>query len=286
MTQNDLTKRIEATLVDLGSIQARLNEIYTSLRRDYQACLEEIEKLNGSFHVSSPADAPPVQPEPTVNPYQLVSAPSWFSALEELRRQGSGKTIIIHSQDYVRPFTMKENLQARIEDFNTLTNPDGTERTEEERKRFFNIWLDSCSSIHYLARTTRFKINPVSPELITLAQAPTLDYLAAHYAQTQVTELDSTVRGVKYNCALSRAEVLEHPAWLAAVKEDRVLLGDAFDIVCAVKNAPANWNGMGFYVYPNKAQDELRPLFVDIHNYQGNANGRNSLTNYSRFLRQ
>ncbi len=213
---------------------------------------------------------------------ELISTNSWFSALQELRKQGSGKTIVINGQTYVRPFTMKENLQARIEDYNTLTNADGGQRTEEERKRFFNTWLDSCSGIHYLARTKRFKIVPISPELITLAQAPTADYLAVPYVRDS-GELGSA-RG-KYNQDLSRAKVLEHPAWLAAAEEDRTLLGEAFDIMRAVKNASSEWKGMGFYVFPDKTQDELRPLFVCGRGGEGNANDGSLLFNVGRLLR-
>ena len=214
----------------------------------------------------------------------LVSASSWFSALEELRRQGSGKTIAINGQTYVRPFTMKENLQARIEDYSTLINPDGAQRTEEERKRSFNTWLDSCSGIHYLAGTTRFKIIPRSNELITLTQAPVDDYLSVPYDQTSGTEFDSS-RG-KYNQALSRAEVLEQPAWLAVVEEDRALLGEAFDVMRTVKKAPADWKGMGFFVYPDKTQDELRPPFTSSQGRGGDADGRYLLGNDGRFLRR
>src|SRR3989344_3100634 len=214
----------------------------------------------------------------------LVSASSWFSALEELRRQGTGKTIAINGQTYVRPFTMKENLQARIEDYSTLINPDGAQRTEEERKRSFNTWLDSCSGIHYLAGTTRFKIIPRSNELITLTQAPVDDYLSVPYDQTSGTEFDSS-RG-KYNQALSRAEVLEQPAWLAVVEEDRALLGEAFDVMRTVKKAPADWKGMGFYVYPNQAQDQLRPPFTSSQGRGGDADCRYLLGNDGRFLRR
>ena len=214
----------------------------------------------------------------------LVSASSWFSALQSLRQQGSEKTIAINGQTYVRPFTLKENLQARIEDYNTLTNPDGTRRTEEKRKRFFNTWLDSCSGTHYLAGTTRFKIIPRSNELITLTQAPVDDYLSVPYDQTSGTEFDSS-RG-KYNQALSRAEVLEQPAWLAVVEEDRALLGEAFDVMRTVKKAPADWKGMGFYVYPNQAQDELRPPFTSSQGRGGDADGRYLLGNDGRFLRR
>lgn len=217
---------------------------------------------------------------------ELVSANRWFSALEELRRQGSSKTIQINGQNYVRSFTLKENLQARIEDYNTLTNPDGTTKTEEERKRFFVTWLDSCSGIHHLARTTRFKIIPQSPQLIALAQAPNVDYLAVPYAQSEGKELDGSARGKKYSQALTRAEVLEQPAWLAVTEEDRVLLGESFDVLRQVKNASANWKGMGFYVWPNKQQDELRPLFVSDLGWDDSANGRALLSYDGRFLRR
>jgi len=213
----------------------------------------------------------------------LVSANSWFSALQKLRRQGSGKTIAINGQTYVHPFTMKENLQARIEDYNILTNPNNTRRTEEECSRFFNTWLDSCSGIHYLAGTTRFKIIPRSNELITLTQAPRENYLAVPYTQTSGTELNST-RG-KYNQDLRRAEVMEHPAWRAAVEEDRALLGEAFDVMRTVKKAPADWKGMGFYVWSNHAQDELRPVFVNDLGRGGNASGGNLFCSGGRFLR-
>ncbi|HLC80160.1 MAG TPA: hypothetical protein VJG31_00130 [Candidatus Nanoarchaeia archaeon] len=283
MVQKDLTQRIENQLAEPGSLQARSGEIYI-LNKDYQALLVEINKpavSASSMEIS--AFNQTISPAAVSSRHKLVSANSWFSALEELRRQGSGKTIAINGQTYVRPFTMKENLQARIEDYNLLTNPNGTKRTEEERKRFFNTWLDSCFGIHHLARTTRFKIIPCLNELITLAQAPTKDYLSVPYAQTSGTELDSA-RG-KYNQNLSRAEVMKHPAWLAAVEEDQVLLGEAFDIMRTVNNAPADWNGMGFYVRPNKTQDGLRPLFVSDRGMGGSAGGRCLLVSDGRFLR-
>lgn len=225
-------------------------------------------------------------PSAAIGRCELVSTNSWFSALEELRRQGSSKTAELNGRTHIRQFTLKENLQARIEDYNTLVNSDGTARTEGERKRFFVTWLDSCSGIHYLAQTNRFKIIPQSPQLITLAQVPAADYLSIPYAQSAGRELDSTAPRAKYNCDLSRAEVLEHPAWLAAVEEDRTLLGEAFDVVRTVKNATADWKGMGFYVYPNKPQDELRPLFVGGLGRDGNADVRILLSDGGRFLRR
>ena len=283
MAQEELTKKIERHIRELSSLRWKFAELCDELVTDYAALQEMRGEREPDFEemIPEPARASSISSSQRCN---LVSASSWFSALQSLRQQGSGKTIAINGQTYVRPFTLKENLQARIEDYNTLTNTDGTQRTEEERKRFFITWLDSCSGTHYLANTTRFKIIPRSNELITLAQAPTKEYLSVPYAQTSGTELNSTRS--KYNQDLNRAEVLEQPAWLAAVEEDRTLLGEAFDIMRTVKNAPADWEGMGFYVWPNQAQDELRPLFVDYLGRGGSAGGRNLLSVDGRLLRR
>ena len=283
MTLPDLENRIK----ELSALHQKLGEALTSLSQDYQALLADRDKPA----VSAPT---PSREVPSLNQtnssaaaigrHELVSADSWFSALQELRRQGSGKATVINGQTYVRPFTLKENLQARIEDYNTLINQNGTQRTEEERERFFDTWLDSCSCIHHIARTTRFKIIPCSNELIALAQAPVNDYLSVPYTQTSGTELDSA-RG-KYNQDLSRAEVLEQPAWLAAVEEDRALLGEAFDVMRTVKKAPADWKGMGFYVLlSNKEQGELRPLFTNYQDRNGLVIGGNLLDAGGRLLR-
>src|SRR3989344_4449523 len=283
MAQEELTKKIERHIRELSSLRWKFAELCDELVTDYAALQEMRGEREPDFEemIPEPARASSISSSQRCN---LVSASSWFSALQSLRQQGSGKTIAINGQTYVRPFTMKENLQARIEDYNTLTNTDGTQRTEEERRRFFNTWLDSCSGIHYLAGTTRFKIIPRSNELITLAQAPINEYLSVPYAQTSGTELNRTRS--KYYQNLSRAEVLKHPAWLAAVEEDQVLLGEAFDIMGAVNNAPADWKGMGFFVYPDKTQDELRPLFVNGQDGCGNAIGRNLLYDDGRLLRR
>ncbi|HLC80696.1 MAG TPA: hypothetical protein VJG31_02900 [Candidatus Nanoarchaeia archaeon] len=281
MTLPDLENRIK----ELSALHQKLGEALTSLSQDYQALLADRDKpavSAPSMEISSINQT--TSPAAVIGRCELVSADSWFSALQELRRQGSGKATVINGQTYVRPFTLKENLQARIEDYNTLINQNGTQRTEEERERFFDTWLDSCSCIHHIARTTRFKIIPCSNELIALAQAPVNDYLSVPYTQTSGTELDSA-RG-KYNQDLSRAEVLEQPAWLAAVEEDRALLGEAFDVMRTVKNVPAGWKGMGFYIWPNQAQDELRPLVVNLRGRVGDAHDWGVLDVGGRLLRR
>lgn len=288
MDIKNLDKYVEELHEEFSSALLRATRALSDVELAYRKLNQRYSYLSNRIHTEGlgveAESNPKVFPSSPSNSFELVSASSWFSAFQALRRQGSGKTIELNGQTYVRPFTMKENLQARVEDFNTLTNPDGTQRTEEERRRFSNTWLDSCSSIHNLARTTRFKINPMSPELIALAQVPTQDYLAVPYVSSVLPELDAS-QG-KYNQSLSRAEVLEQPAWLAATEEDRVLLGEAFDVLRTVKNAPAGWKGMGFYPYLDKEQDELRPLVVNCRNWTGDAEGRDQLCYDGRLLRR
>ena len=78
---------------------------------------------------------------------------------------------------------------------------------------------------------------------------------------------------------------MEHPAWRAAVEEDRALLGEAFDVMRTVKKAPADWKEMGFYVWPSQVQDELRPLFTSSRGRGGIAGDGGLLCSDGRFLR-
>ena len=67
-----------------------------------------------------------------------------------------------------RPFTFKENIEAKVNDYNTEKNPDGSKKTEEEKKRLFETWLDSSTGIAYKKKSTKYKIIQVSNELITI----------------------------------------------------------------------------------------------------------------------
>ena len=56
----------------------------------------------------------------------------------------------------VRPLTFRENILARVEDYERIVGSDGKGRDKKERLRLFEIWLDSCTGIGYKAGTTKF----------------------------------------------------------------------------------------------------------------------------------
>ena len=170
-----------------------------------------------------------------------------------------------------RPLTFKENLQARVEDYESHQG--------EERVRLFNIWLDSCTGIAYKAGTNKFKIIPVCEQLITIDKEFNSASLSLDYDSLQGTELDKS-KG-KYKKLLTQQEILEHPGWLAAVEGDKSLLQAYADIVFAEKKAE---KVMGFYPLDSWNKDQVRVLFVgDIYD-DSNASGY-YLNDVGSFLR-
>ena len=155
-----------------------------------------------------------------------------------------------------RPLTFKENIAVRVNDYEMLKNPDGSERTAEERLRLFGRWLDSCTGIAYKAGTTRFKIIPICEQLITIKKGFTKCFLLIDYDHINGVELDN--KNGKYNTLLSQNETLEHPGWRTAV-DDNQLLKTYAQIIFAEKNQN---KAMGFWVGSNKETDELRALWV------------------------
>ena len=184
-----------------------------------------------------------------------------------------------------RPLTFRENLTARVEDFNTLKDTHGKKRTLQDRLRLFDTYLDSCTSVAYKARSTIFTIIPQDTELITLPSTFTQSYLQAEYPSHAVN-LDSTEG--KYNCDLTEGQVLDHNAWLMAVEGDRVLLQEVANITFTeLEQHHRKESGMRFYVQNNNnPQVDLRKaLFVYNLDVSSNADGSSSLYGDGSFLR-
>jgi hypothetical protein len=179
------------------------------------------------------------------------------------------------------PLTFKENIEARVNDYETLENPDGSERTKEERLKLLNIWLDSCAGIANKKESTKFKIVPVCKELILIDKNFNQFYLPVNYELVDGVELDS--KKGKYNKPLTKPEVLEHPGWREAVEEDKKLLETYRDIVFAEKGNPNKL--MGFYVGSKTNSDQLRALCVGNLGYDSNADGRYYFNDDGSFLR-
>ena len=163
-----------------------------------------------------------------------------------------------------RPLTFRENLEARVKDYETLRHSDGRAKTAEERQALFLEWLDSCTGMAYQAKTTKFKVIPTCSPLITIDKANKDAFLAVPYAaHTSGVELDFSARGVKYNTLLTQSKVQAHPAWRAAVEDDVPLLHTYSAIVFSLLKQKFNRDtGMEFYVCQNPDTDELRALIV------------------------
>ena len=200
---------------------------------------------------------------------------------QQLLYDNNGKTII-------RPLTFRENLLARVEDFETLNNSDGTERTLDQRLRLFKKWLDSCTGIAYSAeqtdsnQTDDFRIIPVCKELITISSSFNQEFISINYATLQEgTPLKRSQ--AKYNLGLTQSEVLEHQGWLVAVEEDKTLL-QAYSTIVFSNMVQSNGNAMGFYLRNDIGRNQLRALFVD-YGFSSNAVGYDVLNDRASFLR-
>ena len=167
----------------------------------------------------------------------------------------------------VRPLTFKENIEARVNDYKTLKDENGNNRSREDRLRLFSRWLDSCTGIAYKAQSTKFKINPECRELITINQDFNQPFISIDYSSFKGLELDSS-RG-KYNQPLNKQDVVNHEGWNAALQGDNKLLEAYADITFKERNSP---NMMGFWTRDQTDQDELRGLFVD--NLPDNSNAK------------
>jgi len=185
----------------------------------------------------------------------------------------------------VRPLTFRENLRARIEDYNRLENSDGSQRNMEDRlKLLTERWLDSCTGVAYQSGTDKMKIILVCNELIEIPSGFNDPFFPVNYANIEGFELDRSE--AKYGELLTKDQVLNHPAWQAAVEDDKNLLKEYCDIVFSqLMEKYSRDNGMRFWVRSTTENDELRALFVSILNNNSYAYGISNLGNNGSFLR-
>jgi len=177
-----------------------------------------------------------------------------------------------------RPLTFEENIRAKLDDYNTLQNPDGSARSDEDRLKLFNTWLDSCTGIAYKKGTTLFKTITESEDLVNIPEGFNKSYYPINYSKLQGVELDYS-QGI-YNSLLTQQQVLNHPGWNAAVT-DKSLLKNYAGLIFRLRNG----DNMGFWVRQNRSEDELRTLYVSNINYSSIAVGVNNLNYFGRFVR-
>ena len=262
-------KNLEAQIKDLGeSITAyprwsrlELDDVIPPLKQNqmWQAQLkkktQELETLTSSN--TAPKIITPQQHSSMYDPskvrYELMpKAGTYALGVEALRALGQ------------EPLTFKQTLEARL-----------------NNEALFEIWNDTKTAIVYNARTKEFKIVPSSADLINIDPHFKGLYLPVNYNTVEGITLDCS-RGI-YNQPLTQAQILEHPAWLAAVEGDRVLLKNYIDRVFALKQNPEK--AMAFYVRSKTENDEQRALYVHNLNNDSNAAGNINLILIGSFVR-
>ncbi len=180
-----------------------------------------------------------------------------------------------------RPLTIRENLQALVENYNTLKNADGNVRNGYERMHLFGRSLDSCTGITFKACTSKFKIVPKCGELITIDKDFKGSFLQVDYNFIDGIELDSN--DAKYGTLLTSSEVKSHPAWLTAVEEDAALLSEYADILFSLlKKQYKRTDWMSFNILSNPETYELSSLY--INNLNDDSNGFNGLDCKGSFI--
>ncbi len=242
--------------------------------------------------IKKPAPADGAETQPIVGipkQYHFITAYDYFTALEQLRhdsvadRNSLQPVITINGRNYVRPFTVKELLRARLEDYNTLTNPDGRVRIEEERKQLLAQWFFTCSGIAY-STSGNFKLSREAPQLITMGSVPRAAYLPVDYSalnQNDWQEFNRSQRGVKYNEKLTENEVVAHPVWRYLADDDTTLLRETHQLDCSLYNPST---AMCAWLLDIPKQEQLRALALDYCVNDSSLGGYDLLGDDSSFL--
>lgn len=226
----------------------------------------------------------------TPKQYHFISAGNYFVALEQLRTDSAADqnslqpTVTIAGRTYVRPLTVKEILQFRLEDYNTLTNPNGSIRTEEERKRLLNQWFFTCSGIAY-STDGKFKLSREAPQLITMNSIPTSAHLPVDYSALNQNntwqEFARNQRRVKYNAGLTEEEAVAHPMWQFLAEGDTTLIRETHQLNCSLYNRST---AMYAWLLGTPEQVQLRALALSYYYDSSSLNGLNLLNDSSSFL--
>ena len=222
----------------------------------------------------------------------MPQANTYAEGLHQLQDSYAGKETEVPShlwydvdgQKIVRPLSFKENLQARVDDFETLKNKNGDTRTMEERLRLFDTLLDSCTGVVYSSKKKDdFMILPTCKELITIPKNFSNESLSVDYVSLQGRGFSLKRSQAKYDEPLNESEVISHPAWIASVEEDISLLGRYTSIY--FNHILQRDKMMGFYLRNQIKKDQLRSLFVNSRISNSNANSYFNLYGGSVFLR-
>lgn len=169
-----------------------------------------------------------------------------------------------------RQLNFEETIDTLVNDF------------ESGKGELLMLWNNTCTAHSYKGGTSRFRIVPVSRELVLLSEDFSSPFVSADYARQDGHELD--INQGEYNVPLPKSRVLKNPGWLESVK-DRSLLKAFRDIVYA-KRAELGMSdtAMAYHVWQNPQQDYLRVLEVNGIKDGSNADINYGLDSPARFI--
>jgi len=162
-----------------------------------------------------------------------------------------------------RPKTFLENILLRMDDWETKVNPDGSDRTEDERKRYFNTWLDSSCGIAYEKSTTNLKLRLQCPELIGIDKNFSEESLPIDYS--------SFINDVALD---GSSKTFARDGWLALLEDKEDVYTDYLKVLKEIEGKDITPN---FWKRQNCSKDNLRAVYVNNLNYDSDANGNVSL---------
>ena len=180
-----------------------------------------------------------------------------------------------------RPLTLEESIRKGVEHFNTDIS-----RPMAERLRFIDCIRDTISAVTYKGGTSRFKITPVSPHLLSLPSTFRESSIAVPYDSVQGIELN-TSNGI-YNQGLTDGQILDNEGWRTVVPDTHLLRAHRDIVKSALtqrnRNTPLE-PFMGFYVITQPKTDYQNALFVYWFGGGSYAYGKGSLNCNASVLR-
>ncbi len=224
--------------------------------------------------------------------YDIIKDLTYGQAMDVLRQDYAAGRIpnhptylMLNGAKAVRALTMKETALAKMNNYETLKDTNGSTRSDEERLALFKTWSFTSTGIAYqkkpLIKSVKCKIIPVSKNLVTIAEDYNQAYIPIKYDNMNGAEIDTSTG--KYHQPLVLNEVLKNAGWIESFEQDQKTLSDYTHLTFKLLNNPEQ--AMGFWIIPNPKEDHLRALALNILDNHGYALGHDNLYNYARFVR-
>ncbi|MBI5393133.1 hypothetical protein HZA96_04640 [Candidatus Woesearchaeota archaeon] len=180
----------------------------------------------------------------------------------------------------IRPQTLEEAMLARINDFDTLQDSNGKQRTMEERLRLWDKLIDTCAGVAYEnGNNEHFKLSSICEPLITIPQDFRNAFLDVNYAAFDGIQL---ARTAYYYKRLSEQEFDLCEAWQLLLPDQTARTRLKQIVYHQAKNqqeqlliADNDKKALGFYLVNNSDRDQLRSVFVSSRNNYSDAYGVN-----------